>query len=197
MDTTQPIGYNVDCPVCSEPNDLFALNCLHLIHLDCAKNMISLKCPICKADMENLPEDISQQIQLNEKKYYDEMEEEERAALIQENSRIEDVVSRMEYHINPNPQIEMGAAAWYLFRRGVPARYIPKEISIKIPEGQPRPPPGTWFQTAVGQAYSRMKEDAELSDTDSSDDSESDNENPFDVTALEDALPTINFVNGR
>ena len=52
-----------------EKEDLTPLSCFHLIHLECAKNLISLVCPICDSSLESLPIDIENQIKENNKKY--------------------------------------------------------------------------------------------------------------------------------
>jgi hypothetical protein len=176
--------YNTECPICFEKEDLTPLSCFHLIHLKCAKNLISLVCPICDAPLEDLPEEIQQQIKNNEKKYQEELEEEDRQTLEEDLARRQSFISRMEMVIQPPPNVEILAAIQYTRSMGIPLDCIPTEMKVSVPEGTPRPLPGTWFQITVGQAVERAREllrrqDDEDDEDDDEDDEDSD-EDPFE-----------------
>nr|QBK85762.1 MAG: putative RING finger E3 ubiquitin ligase [Marseillevirus LCMAC101] len=178
--------YNTECPVCFEKENLTPLSCLHLIHLECAKNLISSVCPICNAPLEDLPEEIQNQITENEKKYKDELEQEDRRT-IEELSRRQSLISRMEMVIQPPPSVEILAAIQYTRSIGIPLNCIPSEMRVNVPEGTPGPPPGTWFQITVGHAMERAREmlrreyeTSDESDDGSEDESDEDDEDPFE-----------------
>jgi hypothetical protein len=183
--------YNIECPVCFEKENLVPLSCLHLIHLDCAKNLISPVCPICGAPLEDLPDEIQKQIQENEKKYQEELDEEDRRVLEEDLSRRRSLISRMEMVIQPPPNVEILAAMQYTRSMGIPLSCIPTEMKVNVPEGTPRPPPGTWFQMTVGHAIERAREilrnqedndetdDYEADETDETDE-DVDEEDPFE-----------------
>jgi len=163
---------------------LIPLSCLHLIHLECAKNLISLTCPICDARLEGLPDEIQQQIQKNEKKYQEELDEEDRRVLEEDLTRRRSLISRMEMVIQPPPNVEILAAMQFTRSMGIPLSCIPTEMKVNVPEGSPMPPPGTWFQMTVGNAIERAREILrKQDDDDETDDYETedeDDENPFD-----------------
>ena len=173
--------FNIECPICFEKEDLVPLSCFHLIHLECAKNLISLVCPICDAPIEDLPEEIYHQIKENEKKYQEELEEEDRQTLEEQLSRRRSLISMMEMVIQPPPNVEILAAIQYARSIGIPLDCIPTEMKVSVPEGTPRPPPGTWFQITVGHAMERAREILRRQDSDSDDEEEdSDGEDPFE-----------------
>jgi len=185
--------YNVECPICFEKENLIPLSCLHLIHLECAKNLISPTCPICDAKLEGLPDEIQQQIQKNEKKYQEELDEEDRRVLEEDLSRRRSLISRMEMVIQPPPNVEILAAMQFTRSMGIPLSCIPTEMKVNVPEGTPMPPPGTWFQMTVGNAIERAREILRNQDDDETEDYETEDyetedyetedediENPFD-----------------
>ncbi len=175
--------YNTECPVCFEKENLTPLSCFHLIHLECARNLISLVCPICDSPLEDLPVDIEKQIKENEKKYQDDLEEEDRQTLDADLSRRQNLISRMEMVIQPPPSIEILAAIQYARSIGIPLNCIPTEMKVNVPEGVPRPPPGTWFQITVGQAMERARTLLRRQENDSDDDDldeDDDLDDPFE-----------------
>lgn len=175
--------YNVECPVCFEKENLAPLSCLHLIHLDCAKNLISLVCPICDAPLEDLPDEIQKQIRENEKKYQEELDEEDRRVLEEDLTRRRSLISSMEMVIQPSPNVEILAAMQYTRSMGIPLSCIPTEMRVNVPEGTPGPPPGTWFQMTVGQAIERAREilrNQDDTDEDEDTDDETDEDDPFE-----------------
>jgi len=175
-----PRTYNTECPICFEKEDLSPLSCFHLIHLKCAKNLISLVCPICDAPLEGLPEEIRRRIKENEKKYREELEEEDRRALEEELTRRHGLISRMEMVIQPPPNVEILAAIQYARSMGIPLDCVPAEIKVNVPEGTPRPPPGTWFQITVGHAIERARELLRRQESEDEDDPEEDEEEDED-----------------
>ena len=69
-------NYSDSCPVCLEKEEkMFKLStCGHKMHLECMDGLISLKCPICKVEMNKLPQKIKKKIENNRKKYKKEIE---------------------------------------------------------------------------------------------------------------------------
>ncbi len=178
--------FNTECPVCFEKEDLVPLSCFHLIHLECAKNLISLVCPICDSALKDLPEEIHYQIKENEKKYQEELEEEDRRSLEEQLSRRQSLISNLEMVIQPPPSVEILAAIQYARSMGIPLECIPSEMKVSVPEGAPRPFPGTWFQITVGHAMERMREVLRRQESDSDDEDEyededeNEDEDPFE-----------------
>ena len=54
-------AFNDECPICLlDGADFHVMEpCKHQIHLDCAKDLLSLNCPICRKEVENFPFHIS------------------------------------------------------------------------------------------------------------------------------------------
>jgi len=77
--------FNVDCPVClSSDEEMFITSCSHKIHLDCAKQLNTLECPICRKIITNYPEEISISIEENRIKYQSDVEQNDFANLMLE-----------------------------------------------------------------------------------------------------------------
>ena len=73
------------CPICmTEENkdNLYKTSCSHYIHLDCAKQLTSLDCPICRKIVTNYPNDIVKSIEENDKLYKSELEQEDYANVV-------------------------------------------------------------------------------------------------------------------
>lgn len=164
------------CPICLQKDrNLFELSCGHKIHLDCVKEVPDIFCVICRQEMVNLPSEIEEKIHQNEKKYREELEEEDRQVAQQSSFQLENLFS---VYVRPPPQIEVKYALLYLKSQNIPFRYIPSSIKIRIPKGHPRPPCGVFFSSIVSHTVRKMKEDtSDMSDSDSSDEEEDD---PFD-----------------
>jgi hypothetical protein len=69
---TLGVGYNTECPICLESFDAPGQNvgihtsgCGHKCHLQCMVGMIKLECPTCRAEIINLPTEISRAIDRN------------------------------------------------------------------------------------------------------------------------------------
>jgi len=113
-----------ECPVCKEYGLLYKLDCSHYIHLQCAENMVNSKCPCCRNIMSNLPEEIINKINKNDKNYKLEVEQEERKELIESLHSEED----NDTHIYEEC-ISSFFAMTYL---RLPSYLFPKEITIEI-----------------------------------------------------------------
>ncbi len=73
-----------NCPVCYEEiSQKEALQCSHLVHIDCIKQSMKPECPICRAVL-TLPPDVMDVINQNAEKIKMEWEEEDRNDLVEE-----------------------------------------------------------------------------------------------------------------
>jgi hypothetical protein len=175
--------YNTECPICFEKENLTPLSCFHLIHLECAKNLISLVCPICDAPLEDLPDEVQMQIRENEREYKDELEEEDRQAIQSDIERRRSMISRMEMVLQPPPNIEILAAIQDARSMGIPLSCIPTEMRVNVPQGTPSLR-GTWYQITLGQAMERARtllgRQEEDSDDDCTESDPDDDEDPFE-----------------
>ena len=183
--------YNTECPICFEKENLVPLSCFHLIHLDCARNLISLVCPICDSTLENLPNEIKNQIEENAKKYQNDLDEEDHQRIRSEMARRRELISRMEMAVRPPPNVEILAAIQYTRSLGIPLSCIPTEIKVTVPDGGADPPSGTWFQMTVSQAMERAKmllKRQETGDNGSSSGSDSDEDSIGDPFEEENKL---------
>ncbi len=74
-----------ECPICLETTaDMFTMSCLHCVHLECVEGMNKKECPICRKEVTNWPEAVSDKILQNGKEYKDEVFREEQDAIRQE-----------------------------------------------------------------------------------------------------------------
>lgn len=163
------------CPICLEGEKLHTLSCGHVLHLECAKNMTSASCPVCRSPMSNIPSEILESIQESGRQYQADLEEEDRQRISVENINPGSLYC---IYVNPRPSMEIRYALHFLRTNGIPLSYVPEKIVMKIPADQPRPPPGVLFSTLVGHTLDRMAADAESSsESDSDEDSD---EDPFE-----------------
>ncbi len=114
--------YNAECPVCFEQGNLHILSCMHCIHIECCKDMISLDCPICRRSMNNLPPEIISSITENSGKYKREQEQEQERTI------------RESYTISFEQLIhsEIRGAMMTLMMMGIPYSYLPQTIEVKV-----------------------------------------------------------------
>jgi hypothetical protein len=73
----------MECSICFEVSD-FKLICGHFIHLDCIENVHKLECPMCRAELTNLPQNVIDKINENARVYRAALIEEERRAIFQQ-----------------------------------------------------------------------------------------------------------------
>jgi hypothetical protein len=99
------------------------------------KGMIKLECPLCRAPIINLPKKISNQIKSNGKNYAEEVEEENRQALINE------LGSESIF-----PEMEVLLALRFLAEADVPLQFLPSTISVNY---SLRPRAGELFSMMV------------------------------------------------
>lgn len=64
IDTKKQI--NDDCPICLEiitrEDKIHVSQCNHGFHVECMINMVSMKCPICREHINNIPENVVEMI---------------------------------------------------------------------------------------------------------------------------------------
>jgi hypothetical protein len=158
------ITFNKKCPICLEKNgDLFVLSCLHKIHLDCCRNLVSLKCPLCQENVKNYPENIEAEINNNSKKYKQECEEEDREQLIRSYADAYSQISNERI----TPQMEIAAAVEYLRDHDIPMRFIPEKIEVTFYSNQPLPPRGMLFRTIIDTVLGYVIEKSNFEDLNS------------------------------
>lgn len=174
------------CPICLEGDDLFTLECSHTLHLECAEGLTGLSCPICRAELTNIPESLREIIILNTEERKKELIEEEQQELLR-NMRQEAIEN-----IVISPEAERLAAYAYLMEQGIPSIYYPSGINL---ENSPwmSLPPGTIFQLIVDQTFANMKTAideyekeyiGDFADLDDTEDDESNSENPFEPESV-------------
>lgn len=120
--------YNEEC-FCAEDNnkELFVLECHHIFHVECLEKMLRLQCPLCNADMNNLPKKIIKKIEENGLQYKLKQEEEERKQLIEEMS---------SNNMNQEIQAELLSSMIILTSMGIPGIFLPSSINVEIPDHQ-------------------------------------------------------------
>jgi hypothetical protein len=139
-----------DCAICLEPqnvpsplsNDdscnIFKLLCSHTFHTECLEGLISLKCPLCRSPLLNIPKNIRKRIIENRKKYN---EQNEVSDAFENNDNPQDYdeyenlmreVTREQSKGVPL-QVEIESVIEQLYNAGVPSIFFPKQIDIDIP----------------------------------------------------------------
>jgi hypothetical protein len=185
-DTTPKMAINKECPVCLEDTEdgMFLLECNHRCHLDCIKGMNKMECPICRAEMKNLPKKVGETISSNGRIYAQEQEDAQRRDIMQmiQNETSQEVFARLP------PQMEFMLAMRYLQQLGIPPSRIPSRGLLEIDPESPLPPPGTIFRTAVSRMVDEIQRRTEtyleedgFASSSSSDTDSDDEENPFNL----------------
>jgi len=60
-------NFNEECPICLDKDEtMFTLKCKHRMHIDCAKGMLKLQCPLCRKKITTFPKEIKDKIRENE-----------------------------------------------------------------------------------------------------------------------------------
>lgn len=125
--------FNKKCPICLEKGgDMFGLECLHRLHLECCKNLSSLECPLCRKIINNFPSWLNELIEKNISKN---KEESDRNEFSRTYSNFIYELSNLLIH--PTPQMEVIMAVDYLRENDIPLRYIPEVVSITFFKDQP------------------------------------------------------------
>ena len=140
---------NKECPICLEEGDMYLLTCHHQFHLDCLRGLNQLVCPMCRAPIINLPNDVKLAIEKNGKDYKKEQEEENE----QEFMRM--IESSPIYRIPP--QMEIFLAMRYLMQLGIPLSLIPLRVNLELDPESPLPAPGSIFQNTVTRMIMDIK----------------------------------------
>lgn len=156
------------CSICLDPisNDCIIMKCKHVLHEECMKGMTSLTCPLCRFPIEenDIPNDLYDMLINNSNSFRDELEKEDRNALIQHlretdnqnRTRLEDARYSFETYL----------ALKYLKDMGIPERFIPVDINIKKKMRSPNLPQGALFSLIISFVIRRLKFDSETSSDD-------------------------------
>jgi hypothetical protein len=165
MDIQKPDdkAFNRECPICFSEDDedsvFLILSCLHRFHEKCLEGHTELTCPTCRQNVVNWPPRLRSKIESNNITFRNELEENDRRALIQ---HLSSERHRSHYiYIQPPLEVELSSALRYLRENEIPFRYIPIEINITVFSRQPQPPPGTFFHVIVDKILLRISEDVE------------------------------------
>lgn len=138
------VELNDPCPICLEKDgNMYPLSCLHRIHLECMEGFTKLQCPICRAKLLNIPDELRKKIEKNGEVYKEEVCEEERRELLEYLERENSITQRLP------PNVELLLALKYVAELGVPVCLIPSDVTIEIDVDSPLPEPGSIFQNAV------------------------------------------------
>jgi len=129
------------------------------LHYDCAKYLTTLNCPLCEQLIDNYPQNIKNQIEINKEKYQKQLDKEDRL----EAERIEIELSV----IKKSPLYEEILMAFrYLIYNNIPIRYLPIYIDIKLYKG-PKPE-GMIYNFIINEVLTKIGQDLfdfnELSD---------------------------------
>lgn len=172
--------FNKKCPICLEKTEeMFTLDCLHKIHLDCCLNLNSFQCPLCRHQINNFPETIKEAIEKNIIKYKEDLEREDRDNILRTiNENYSSIISNLP--TISTPQLEIVYALSYLVDNGIPLRYIPEVVSVTLYSNQPKPQPGFFFGVVVDAIIKKITEGIfEENEEDEENEEEDDEEDPF------------------
>jgi len=181
---------NTECPICLECNNLFILNCDHAVHIRCIENSNKMECPMCRAEIHNLPSAIKRKINKNIQVYKQEIEQENMEALV--------AALREEQGNDYHPANELVFAIHFLINAGIPCRYIPDMIALYYDEHFDQYPTyrqGLIVIMIIQHVFKMITEDiersetsetSEASDEDTSDTSEASDEDTSDTSEASD-----------
>ena len=182
--TTPVPYYNEECPICfSSTGQMHLTPCMHQIHIDCAKGMNNLECPLCMTPVSNYPRNVTEQIKSNGVGYQNKLDREDFENFIAHQNEADREVPTI--HISPPLRIEIMSAIHFLKENGIPTEYIPTSVEISIFQDNLTFPQGTLFYAIVGHSIEKVSKDMEdlfdVSYSEDSEDSEADDdeENPF------------------
>lgn len=168
------------CSICqSDGVSCYRLSCDHYFHLKCLEGLVSLKCPLCRADMANLPRATQKKIETNHAKWEEEKLEEERRCLVV--SEMKDI----ELPLNLQVQNEVRMAIRLLCETfGVPCQFLPFSVNVKVypDRANPIPPIGYFFSAMTNTVVKHIVQELEKEGIfDDSDDDDDDNDSPSDA----------------
>ena len=177
--------FNKECPACfSDEGELYMMSCMHRMHSECAKHLISTECPLCRETVSNFHDNVIQSIAENEKIFQRDLEIEDREMLLNRERQIDTILGGLLSAQTPS-QIEVISAMQFLRNEGIPLSYIPTNIHISVPRDLPRLSPGTLFYAIVGHVMEKINQDLQFGNAEEPEpfDHEEDNddeENPFE-----------------
>lgn len=156
------IVFNENCPICLTCDDMMHTlePCKHRLHLNCAENMISFHCPLCRKSVDNFPEFISDKINSNIEKHKICIEEEQRDNIVNIlNDANDNQVRKLRAMLMP--QSEIHAAVQFLCNDKIPTSYIPVEYRVSLFENMPSLHEGQIFSAIIGLVFENIIHDAE------------------------------------
>lgn len=188
----------MECIVCWDDKDCYKLECNHFIHLRCASQLFSIKCPLCQREMNNLPQDCKDSINKNDIERQRELDNEDREAAEEYNRLTGDLENILSTQFR-TPQLEMMIAMSALRGMGIPLRFLPGDISIEIERDQPNLRYGVITEHLGMSVLQRINDELRdfEDDSDSIDDGTSDDEDIFredDMINSRRLLPRVNII---
>jgi len=155
------IIFNENCPICLNCDDIMHIlePCKHRLHLNCAENMISFDCPLCRKSIDNFPSFISEKINYNitkNRKLIEEEEENNILNILNQNNN-----SFRKLRAMFMPQAEIYAAVQFLCNNKIPACYIPIEYRISLFENMPSLHEGSIFSAIVSLVFENIIKDVQ------------------------------------
>jgi len=126
-----------ECTICLEVVDLLTLTCGHMLHLECARSMISAACPICRFPLTeaDLDSETLEFIRENQGEFKEECIADEQEVIRRELNERRSTEPSISDRISTEIVFTMG----YLRRLGIPMRYFPVDIVINFDPLSPRP----------------------------------------------------------
>lgn len=189
-------SYNEDCPICfSSVGEMHLTPCMHQLHIECAKGMSKVECPLCMAEVSNFPLEVVKQIKSNGEEYQSKLDREDFENFVAYQNERENTVSTI--HVSPPLRVEIASAMQFLKESGIPLEYIPTSVKLSIIQDNPTIPQGTLFYAIVGHAIEKVAKDIkDFSDSNigSSSSDDDDEENPFPDNNATIRVIDINFV---
>lgn len=182
-------AFNKECPICltEDKKGMWKLDCNHCAHLECLKGMNKLVCPMCRADIKNLPLEINQNIENNHDNYQRERDAE-----------YDRMIGRMAEEEGANRvaritlEGEIRLALQYLVSLGIPPERLPS-INMEIYNSGPLPPQGAVYHTIVtntiNQIQQELDQDLVEEEEEDEDDEESESGSEEEVIELRNLRP--------
>ena len=140
--------FNEECPIClTNDGKMHVAACMHRMHLECAKGMNNLECPLCRKVIDNYPLKLKAQIIENGKVYKIKNEEEDLENL--ETLLQQELMSGSGNYPPPVVYVESVAALNCLMFSGIPTSQLPTSIDITIYRDSPDLPEGLAFYSIL------------------------------------------------
>jgi hypothetical protein len=165
----------VECAICFEKDvgeNMHKLTCEHYFHMDCLRGLTSMVCPMCRAPLLNIPDDVKENIEKNSAKWEKEKVTDE----------IAEIRRMIHDQMRPLPQVEVTLAFTYLKKNGIPDKYIPITARLQLNPESPLPPIGAIFNQTVMTVINNIQAEIEMDEIDTFIPSDDEDEVSLDST---------------